>query len=117
MVVIATQGISTMRGKKQINSTAHHISRNYRCGRDLCGALGDEFRKLPNFPQDRKEKCDELPPTDADGRRIPYTEDRGQGKGITKPQIKTEAKHEEGCINAHPDRGDSCLGVNDNFGP
>ncbi len=30
--------------------------------------IGDEFRKLPNFPQDRKQKCHELKPTDADAR-------------------------------------------------
>jgi hypothetical protein len=28
--------------------------------------VSDEFRRLPNLPQDRKEKCHELRPTDAD---------------------------------------------------
>jgi hypothetical protein len=32
-------------------------------------AIGGEFRKLPNFVRDRKEKCDELKPTDADAGR------------------------------------------------
>jgi len=31
--------------------------------------IGDEFRMLSNLPQDRKEKCNELKPTDADQDR------------------------------------------------
>src|SRR5260221_3442419 len=55
--------------------------------------------------------------SETDGRRIPYTEDWGQGQGITKRQIQTEDKHEEGCIYAHASRGDLCLRCNDNFRP